>query len=49
MDFDLTDDQTTIRKAIAELAGKFDDQYWRERDLTHEFTTAFYDTLASGG
>ena len=25
MDFDLTDDQATIRTAVAELAGKFDD------------------------
>jgi acyl-CoA dehydrogenase len=49
VDFDLTDDQATIRKAVAEIAGKFDDQYWRERDLAHEFPTAFYDTLASGG
>lgn len=44
VDFDLTDDQTTIRKAVAELAGKFDDRYWLERDEAHEFPTAFYCT-----
>ena len=49
MDFDLTDDQATIREAVAKLAGKFDDQYWRECDRAHEFPAAFYDTLASGG
>jgi acyl-CoA dehydrogenase len=49
VDFELTDDQTTIRKAIAELAGKFDDRYWMEKDLAHEFPTEFYDALANGG
>lgn len=49
MDFALTDDRTAIRRAVAEIAGKFDDRYWMERDLAHEFPTAFYDMLASGG
>lgn len=49
MDFDLTDDQATIRQAVTELAAKFDDQYWMEKDAAHEFPTEFYDTLASGG
>lgn len=49
MDFDLTDDQATIRKAVAGVVKKFDDQYWMEKDLAHEFPTEFYDTLASGG
>ena len=49
MDFDLTDDQATIRKAVAGVVRKFDDQYWMEKDLAHEFPTEFYDTLASGG
>ena len=49
MDFDLTDDQETIRKAVAGVVRKFDDQYWMEKDLAHEFPTEFYDTLASGG
>jgi acyl-CoA dehydrogenase len=49
VDFDLTEDQAIIRKAVAELAGKFDDQYWMEKDRDHVFPTEFYDALASGG
>jgi len=49
VDFDLTDDQATIRKAVAAVVRNFDDQYWMEKDLAHEFPAEFYDTLASGG
>ncbi|MCU1643032.1 MAG: acyl-CoA dehydrogenase [Nocardia sp.] len=49
MDFDLTDDQATIRDAVRELAGKFDEQYWVEKDAAHQFPTEFYDTFAKGG
>ena len=49
MDFALTDDQATIQKAVAELAGKFDDQYWMEKDEAHEFPGEFYDAFAEGG
>ena len=49
MDFELSEDQATIRKAVAELAGKFDDQYWLEKDAAHEFPTEFYDAFAKGG
>ena len=49
MDFELTEDQETIRSAVAELAGKFSDQYWMEKDQAHEFPTEFYDAIASGG
>jgi acyl-CoA dehydrogenase len=49
VDFELTEDQATIRKAVAELAAKFDDHYWMDRDQAHEFPTEFYDTLANGG
>jgi acyl-CoA dehydrogenase len=37
MNFELTEDQELIRKSVAELAGKFDDQYWMEKDQKHEF------------
>jgi len=47
--FDLTEDQATIRKAVTELAGRFDDQYWMDKDLAHEFPTGFYDAVAQGG
>ena len=49
MDFDLTEDQATIRDAVRELAGKFDEQYWVEKDSEHEFPTEFYDAFAKGG
>jgi acyl-CoA dehydrogenase len=49
VDFELTEDQATIRAAVRELAAKFDDQYWMERDAAHEFPEEFYRTFASGG
>jgi acyl-CoA dehydrogenase len=49
VDFELTDDQAVIFRAVSELAAKFDDQYWMEKDAAHEFPTEFYDALASGG
>jgi acyl-CoA dehydrogenase len=49
VDFDLTEDQEIIRAAVADLSGKFDDQYWLEKDTNHEFPTEFYDTFAKGG
>ena len=49
MDFELSEDQQLIRKAVAELAAKFDDQYWLEKDEAHEFPTEFYDAFAQGG
>jgi acyl-CoA dehydrogenase len=49
VDFDLTEDQVTIRDAVRELAGKFDDQYWMDKDAEHEFPREFYDAFARGG
>ncbi|MFI6405871.1 acyl-CoA dehydrogenase family protein [Streptomyces sp. NPDC050548] len=49
MDFELTDDQETIRKSVAGLLRDFDDQYWMEKDQAHEFPTEFYETVAGGG
>ncbi|THJ76136.1 acyl-CoA dehydrogenase family protein [Candidatus Frankia alpina] len=49
MDFDLTDEQTTIRRAVAELAAKFDDDYWMKRDEDHEFPVEFYRAFTEGG
>jgi acyl-CoA dehydrogenase len=49
VDFDLTEDQQTIRDAVRELAGKFDDDYWLDKDEKHEFPTEFYDVFARGG
>src|SRR5260370_13964929 len=49
VDFELSEDQVTIRRAVAELAAKFDDQYWLEKDAAHEFPTEFYQAFADGG
>ncbi|MGY1503272.1 acyl-CoA dehydrogenase family protein [Streptomyces sp. QTS52] len=49
MDFELTEDQETIRKAVAGLLRDFDDRYWMEKDRDHEFPAEFYDTVARGG
>src|SRR6266567_4283922 len=49
MDFALTEDQETIRKAVAELVSDFDDEYWLEHDTKHEFPWAFYDAIAKNG
>ncbi|MGW0181134.1 acyl-CoA dehydrogenase family protein [Nocardia sp. NPDC003345] len=49
MSFELSEDQRLIRDAVAELAAKFDDQYWMEKDREHEFPTEFYRAIADGG
>jgi acyl-CoA dehydrogenase len=49
VDFELTEDQTTIQAAVADLAGKFTDQYWMEKDEAHAFPGEFYDAFAAAG
>jgi acyl-CoA dehydrogenase len=49
VDFELTEDQQMIRRAVSELAAKFDDQYWMEKDERHEFPDEFYKAFADGG
>lgn len=49
MDFSLTDDQQTIYDAVVEVAARFSDDYWLEKDLGHEFPTEFYQAMADGG
>jgi acyl-CoA dehydrogenase len=49
MNFELTEDQELIRRSVAELASKFDDHYWMEKDQAHEFPTEFYRAIADGG
>ena len=49
MDFELSEDQETIRKAVRELAANFDDQYWMEKDQAHEFPAEFYRAFAEAG
>lgn len=49
MDFELTDEQRLIRRQIRTLCEDFDDEYWREKDETHEFAWEFFDAFADGG
>ncbi|MEV3965249.1 acyl-CoA dehydrogenase family protein [Nocardia sp. NPDC050193] len=49
MSFELSEDQRLIRDSVAELARKFDDQYWMQKDREHEFPTEFYRAIADGG
>ncbi|MGC7101474.1 acyl-CoA dehydrogenase family protein [Amycolatopsis lurida] len=49
MDFELTEDQQLIRKAVADLVRRFDDTYWMEKDRAHEFPAEFYAAIAEGG
>jgi len=49
VDFELTEDQESIRKAVAGLLRDFDDRYWMEKDLAHEFPAEFYAAVAGGG
>jgi acyl-CoA dehydrogenase len=49
VDFELSEDQEAIRKAVAGFLRDFDDRYWMDRDLAHEFPTEFYDAVARGG
>jgi acyl-CoA dehydrogenase len=49
MDFALTEAQETIRRAVAELAARFDDDYWLDKDSRHEFPWDFYTAFADAG
>jgi len=47
--FELTDEQRGLRDAVRELASRFGDAYWLERDRRHEFPWEFYDAFAAAG
>jgi len=49
MDFALTEDQRNIKRAVAELAARFTDEYWRGIDESHAFPWDFYDAFAEAG
>ena len=49
MDFDLMPEQEEIRRAVRELAAKFDDNYWMNRDEREEFPWEFYRAFADAG
>ncbi|ALE73337.1 acyl-CoA dehydrogenase [Pseudonocardia sp. EC080610-09] len=49
MDFSLPDDHRDIRAAVADLAGRFDGDYWTRHDREHLFPTEFYRAFAEAG
>ena len=49
MDFNLTENQQTIRDTILKVAGEFDDSYWLEKDKAGGFPEDFYSKFAEDG
>ena len=49
MNFAFTEQQESIRAAIAKVCGRFDDAYWFERDHDGRFPEEFYRAMADDG
>jgi acyl-CoA dehydrogenase len=49
VDLKLTTQQAALRDGIRELAAKFPDEYWAEKDEACAFPWEFHEALASGG
>jgi acyl-CoA dehydrogenase len=49
MNFTLSEEQHAIREAIAKICVQFDDEYWLERDRTHQFPHELHQALARDG
>ena len=49
MDFELTEDQQTIRNAVLRHCGRFPDDYWLERDHDGVFPRDFHQSMAEAG
>jgi acyl-CoA dehydrogenase len=48
VNFELTDEQLSIRAAIEKVCAPFDDGYWLERDRSGEFPHDFHQAMARG-
>ena len=46
---DKADTHTDLRQAVQRICADFPDEYWRERELRHEFPWDFYRAFADGG
>jgi acyl-CoA dehydrogenase len=46
---DKADTHTDLRQAAQRICADFPDEYWRERELRHEFPWDFYRAFADGG
>ncbi len=49
MNFELTDQQRSVKAAIERICADFGDDYWRAHDQGAGFPTAFHAALAAGG
>jgi acyl-CoA dehydrogenase len=49
MDFNLTEQQESIRDAIEKVCAKFDDAYWLQHDESGQFPEELYQALARDG
>lgn len=49
MNFELTEEQQSIREAVNRLCVDFPESYWRERDLDGVFPHAFYKAMGEAG
>jgi acyl-CoA dehydrogenase len=49
MDFQITEEQQLIRDAVRKICADYPDEYWAEKDATHEFPWEFYDAMAKSG
>jgi len=49
MDFSFSEEQLTIRRAVAQICGRFDDSYWLKCDRTASFPQEFADEVARAG
>jgi acyl-CoA dehydrogenase len=49
MDFQISEEQQLIRDAVRKTCAGFPDEYWAEKDETHEFPWDFYNAMAEAG
>jgi alkylation response protein AidB-like acyl-CoA dehydrogenase len=49
VDFELTEDQQTIRNAVLKHCARFPDDYWLERDHDGVFPRDFHQSMAEAG
>jgi acyl-CoA dehydrogenase len=49
MNFETNPDHEAIIEAVDRVCTQFDDNYWSERDINHEFPWDFYKQMADGG
>ena len=49
MDFELTDNQESIRDAVAKICSRFDDAYWLKKDKEGGFPADFHKAMADAG